>query len=171
MAAVPAISAAGCGKDAPSAAPESRQTESAPVVSAKPPSPPPRYDRDVRPILADRCFRCHGSDAAKREAELRLDDAACATADRGGFAAIKPGDPDGSELWRRVTSEDDEERMPPKISGKPPLSAAERDILRRWIAGGAAYEPHWSFVPPKAPPVPEVAHPGRVRNEIDRFIE
>lgn len=125
-----------------------------------------RYDRDVRPILADKCFRCHGPDAKTRAAELRLDEREHALATRGDDGpAIAPGDPDASELWRRIVRDDDD-RMPPPDSGKAALTAAEREVLRTWIANGAAYEPHWSFVPPQPQPVP----PGEAPHPIDRFL-
>jgi len=125
-----------------------------------------RYDRDVRPILADKCFRCHGPDAKTRAAELRLDEREAAIGPRGDDPpAIVPGDPDASELWRRL-ARDDDDRMPPPDSGKPALTAAERAIVRSWLAAGAQYEPHWSFVPPQPQPVPAGADP----HPIDRFL-
>jgi hypothetical protein len=125
-----------------------------------------RYGRDVRPILADKCFRCHGPDAKTRAAELRLDERDPAIQPRGDDApAIVPGDPEASELWRRIVRDDDD-RMPPTDSGKTALTAAERAIVRTWIAEGAAYEPHWSFVPPQSTPVPAGADP----HPIDRFL-
>jgi Protein of unknown function (DUF1553)/Protein of unknown function (DUF1549)/Planctomycete cytochrome C len=131
---------------------------------------PVRFDRDVRPILADRCFKCHGSDAKAREADLRLDLREDATRAREGTAAIVPGDPDKSEMWRRITSDDPDLVMPRPASRKPRLSEAERAIIRKWIEEGAAYEPHWAFVPPKRPSVPEVSNPAWCRNGIDRFV-
>ena len=124
-----------------------------------------RYGRDVRPILADRCFRCHGPDAQSRAADLRLDDRELATAAREHGAAIVPGDAERSLLWQRVRAHDDD-RMPPADSGKQPLSAAELNTVQAWIQAGAHYEPHWSFVPPQRPSVPTggAAHP------IDRFL-
>jgi hypothetical protein len=129
-----------------------------------------RYDRDVRPILADRCFPCHGPDAHKRQGELRLDLLEPATAPREHGPAIVPGRPDESELVRRIRNEDVDERMPPATSSRKPLDDGERDVLARWIEEGARYEPHWSFVPPVRPPVPEVRDAQGCRNEIDRFI-
>jgi hypothetical protein len=126
-----------------------------------------RYGRDIRPILSDRCFRCHGPDAGTREADLRLDVRDFAVRARASGAAIVPGDPDRSLLVARIGHSDARERMPPPRSGKPALTAGEQDLLRRWIAAGAAYEPHWAFVPPQPQPVPEVAgsaHP------VDRFL-
>jgi len=128
----------------------------------------PRYGRDVRPILSDRCFVCHGPDERKRRAGLRLDVAEEATADREGGAAIVPGAAEESELWRRITSEDPDEHMPPADSNRRPLSDDERALIRRWIDGGATYEPHWAFVAPVRPAVP--ADAGGARNAIDRFV-
>ncbi|MBL9076420.1 MAG: PSD1 domain-containing protein [Planctomycetes bacterium] len=129
-----------------------------------------RYDRDVRPILADRCFACHGPDAAAREAELRLDERGDAVRERDGAFAIVPGDVDGSELWRRITTDAAEDRMPPPDSGKKALTADEIAVLRAWIEQGAAYEPHWSFVPPVRPPLPPVRDAAWCRTPIDHFV-
>ena len=109
------------------------------------------FARDVRPLLARRCFPCHGNDEATREAGLRLDLEADALLDRDGFPAIVPGDVEASEVWARVNDEFDP--MPPEEAGAP-LSAAEREVLRRWIEGGASYTPHWSFEAPERPPAP-----------------
>ncbi len=109
------------------------------------------FARDVRPLLARRCFPCHGNDEATREAGLRLDLEAEAIRDRDGFPAIVPGDAEASELWVRVT--DDLDPMPPEEAGAP-LDEAERALLRRWIEGGASYAPHWSFEAPARPPLP-----------------
>jgi mono/diheme cytochrome c family protein len=106
------------------------------------------YSRDVRPILAAKCFVCHGPDPSSREANLRLDLREGALADLGdGFHAIVPGDPDGSEAIFRVQSEDADLRMPPK--GEP-LTEQEIKILRRWIADGAPYANHWAYEPMRA---------------------
>ncbi|MEQ1895645.1 MAG: c-type cytochrome domain-containing protein, partial [Planctomycetota bacterium] len=130
-----------------------------------------RYGRDVRPILADRCFVCHGFDDKKRQAGLRLDTFEAATAAREDGAAIVPGKPEESLLLARIHHADPDERMPPLDSRRKPLSEEEQDILARWIAAGAPYEPHWAFVPPAEQPVPTLAHPERARNEIDRFLQ
>ncbi|MBL8848352.1 MAG: PSD1 domain-containing protein [Planctomycetaceae bacterium] len=127
-----------------------------------------RFNRDIRPILADHCFTCHGADARTREADLRLDDRDSAFAPRDSAAILVPGDPDASELIRRVTAADESERMPP--ADHPPLSPAQIDVLRRWIAAGAEYEPHWAFITPVRPNVPEVRSPEWVRNPIDAFV-
>ena len=104
------------------------------------------FNRDIRPILSDRCFQCHGPDAKQREADLRLDSAEGARADLGGYAAIVSNKLDESMLWERVTSDDPDLRMPPDDTGKP-LSAEQIALLRRWIESGAEYQPHWSFMP------------------------
>ncbi len=127
------------------------------------------FNRDVRPILANKCFHCHGPDAGQREADLRLDLQEGALADLGGYAAIKPGDTEASEAIRRVFSEDDDERMPPADS-KLNLSDGEKQTLRRWVAEGAAWEEHWSFVKPVRPRLPTVIRAEWPRNAIDRFV-
>jgi hypothetical protein len=126
---------------------------------------PLEYNRDIRPILAENCFRCHGPDSAARQAELRLDQRQAAI----DAAAIAPGDPDSSELVRRINSPDPEERMPPESSHKK-LSAKQKETLRRWIAAGAEYQPHWSFIPPARPEPPQVKNPAWCRNPIDYFV-
>ena len=98
------------------------------------------FNKHIRPILSDKCFHCHGPDSAAREADLRLDREESALEDRGGYAAVVPGDPAASELMRRVTSDDEYERMPPPEMGKP-LDPDEVDILRQWIAAGAGWSP------------------------------
>lgn len=123
-----------------------------------------RFNRDIRPILSEKCLLCHGPDASHRKADLRLDVEMSATA-----SAIVPGKPDASELVARITSNDPETKMPPPGSGKE-LTKAQVDLLTRWIAQGAKYEAHWSFIPPTRPAVPEVTGDDRVRNPIDQFV-
>ncbi len=138
--------------------------------AAKPASPPAiRYGRDIRPILSDRCFTCHGPDPAKRDSKLRLDVREDATTARKGSTPIVPGHPETSELWRRIGSHDATDMMPPPSSGKRPLSADELEKVRRWIEEGAPYEPHWAFVPPKLPELPAVRDAAWVKSPIDRF--
>ena len=131
---------------------------------------PIAFNRDIRPILSDRCYQCHGPDAARRKADLRLDQEDSAKADRDGTKTIVPGDAKASELYRRITAPDTAERMPPQKSGKS-LSAAEIEKLRRWIDQGAKWQPHWSFIRPVRPQTPSVANRTRIRNAIDAFIQ
>ena len=131
--------------------------------------PPVEFNRDIRPILSDRCYVCHGPDENKRDSELRLDSAAAALADLGGHKAIVPGDLAASSLWERITTSDVALRMPPVESG-PALTAEQQALLRRWIEQGAKFERHWSFVAPQAPETPIVQHTAWPRNEIDSFI-
>jgi hypothetical protein len=129
------------------------------------------FARDVRPILAENCLRCHGNDPGHREAELRLDQfGADAEGARGAEDVIVPGDVEASEFWSRITSDDADMRMPPADSGKV-LKPEQIDVLRRWIESGAEYKPHWSFVPPARPAVPAVSRPDWVRNPIDAFVQ
>jgi len=125
------------------------------------------FNRDVRPILAARCFTCHGPDAESRKAGLRLDDPHQAKAARDGHAAIVAGDPGASEVWRRLLSDDPDERMPPKGT---PLTAAERDTIKAWIEQGAPYAAHWSWEPVQQPAVPGVADASWPRSDVDRFV-
>ena len=128
------------------------------------------FNRDIRPILSDRCYQCHGPDAARRKADLRLDQEVSAKADRDGERAIVAGKKEASELYRRTTAKDAAERMPPQKSGKT-LSPVEIEILGRWIDQGAQWQPHWSFIPPKATEVPSVKNKERIGSPIDAFIQ
>jgi hypothetical protein len=128
------------------------------------------FNRDVRPILSDRCYACHGPDKAQRKADLRLDLVDDATHDRDGHAAIVPGNPEESELVFRVEADEETVQMPPPNSGKPRLTDAQVATLRRWIEQGAEYQPHWAYIPPTRPEMPSVQRAGFVRNPIDRFI-
>jgi hypothetical protein len=123
------------------------------------------YNRDIRPILAENCFACHGPDSAARKADLRIDRRDDAVA----AGAIEPGNPDESELVRRITSNDSEELMPPPTTKKT-LSPEEKEILRQWIADGAAYQEHWSLIPPLRPAPPQVSNSAWPINPIDCFI-
>ncbi|MFT5830941.1 MAG: hypothetical protein ACI9D0_001530, partial [Bacteroidia bacterium] len=113
-----------------------------------PQEPVPQYSRDIRPLLADKCFVCHGPDETTRDSGMRLDTFAFATEDLGGYAAIVPGDLEASELWYRVQAEDPEELMPPLASHRAAFTEAELARIQRWIESGAEYEEHWAFVPP-----------------------
>ncbi len=124
------------------------------------------FSREVRPILARRCFACHGPDA--QESGLALHDPTLVfTPADSEEAAILPGNPQASELIRRVTSSDESERMPPE---EEPLTQQEIEILREWIADGATFEKHWAFVPPQAQPPQAVRYSAWVRNPIDAFV-
>ena len=126
---------------------------------------PLNFSRDVKPILSEHCFKCHGPDAAVVAAGLRLDSFEHATK-----RAITPGKPDESMLWIRISNPDPDLRMPPKDSGVKPLTEEQKGILRRWIASGAKYEVHWSLLPPKRAPLPHVSNYAWVKNPIDRFV-
>lgn len=127
------------------------------------------FNRDIRPILSSNCFDCHGFDAKRRKADMRLDTAEGATADHDGLVAVKPGDVDGSELWNRINSDDPEVVMPPPESKKT-LTTAQKDLLHRWIEQGGKYQKHWAFEPPVANPVPDGGNQSWVRNQVDAFI-
>ena len=139
-----------------------------PVVER--PSAPISFGRDVRPILSDRCFQCHGPDPATRAAGLRLDSFEEATRDRDGSIAIVPGDPEASELLARVHSERSGFTMPPPDSGKRALSDEELDVLTRWIEEGAEYEEHWAFQRTERPEAPALEEGAWGRNPIDAFV-
>ena len=129
----------------------------------------PDFVKEIRPILADHCFSCHGVDEKARKAKLRLDEREAAIAAK----ALKPGDVEGSELYKRLLSHDPEEIMPPPESKKP-LKPEQIELLRRWVAGGAPYAKHWAFVPPVAAPVPVLPasspDKSRVSDPIDAFL-
>jgi len=123
------------------------------------------YNRDIRPLLAENCFACHGPDKNNRKGKLRLDDREIALARK----AIVPGQPEKSELVTRIFSKESEEVMPPPRSHKT-LKTEQKELLKRWIAEGAAYEPYWAYIPPTRPEVPKVLDGSRVRNPIDAFV-
>lgn len=129
-----------------------------------------QFNRDIRPLLSDNCFACHGFDAKKRKAGLRLDTSEGAFApNKEGRVAIKPGDLAGSELWKRLQTTDPDDVMPPPETHKS-LTAAQKDTLKRWIEEGASYQKHWAFEPIASPTIPP-AQPGQTSwNPIDRFI-
>ncbi|MBL9116561.1 MAG: DUF1553 domain-containing protein [Verrucomicrobiaceae bacterium] len=122
------------------------------------------FNRDVRPILSENCFACHGFDPKHREADLRLDTFEGATEDREGARGIVPGDVSKSDIWKHINSTDPDEIMPPKKSNRPPLSESQRAIIKQWIEQGAKYERHWAFVPPSKAEVAKGVHP------VDHFI-
>jgi len=131
------------------------------------------FNRDVFPIFSDRCFACHGPAAKDRQATLRLDradgvDGAYRTHE--GSTAIKPGSIKGSQLWYRITTDDDDEAMPPAHARKKPLSQRERAIIKSWIEAGAPYEQFWAFVPAKKPNTPRVRDRKWSRQPIDLHV-
>lgn len=133
------------------------------LISAPALAKAPDFARDVRPILSENCFQCHGPDEENRQADLRLDLKEHALADRDGTTIIHPGSLDGSELWARISTGDEFLVMPPPGSHKS-LSGEEKELIRAWIESGAEWSEHWAFVPPKKADVPEGEDP------IDYFV-
>ena len=127
------------------------------------------FNRDIRPILSENCFHCHGQDANRREAKLRLDDRDDATRERDGRFVIAPGKPDDSELLIRLLSKDADEQMPPPSSNKH-VTPEQIALLRRWIAEGATYQKHWAFIPPQRAPLPTLTTAHWPRTALDHFI-
>jgi len=126
------------------------------------------FNRDIRPIMSDTCFHCHGFDAKSRKGGLRLDlREEALKAGKSGALAIVPGKPDESEVIKRLFTKDEDDLMPSKESHKT-LTPAQKELFRRWIAQGAVYEGHWAYAPLKSPTVP--AMPAGGRNPIDAFI-
>lgn len=128
-----------------------------------------RFNRDVRPILANACFQCHGPDPGGRKGKLRFDREEGFFGARDGGPTVVKGSPEKSPFYQRITSKDPEEVMPPPKSHKV-LKPAEKELLRKWIAGGAPWEPHWAFIKPERPAVPVVKNEKWARNAVDRFI-
>src|SRR5258708_6865214 len=126
-----------------------------------------RYNKDVRPILAENCFPCHGPDSAARKAGLRLDRPEDSTAPRNGSAPIVKGNPAASEVFKRISGP--APSMPPPITKKK-LTPEQVATLKQWIAQGAEYEKHWSYIPPVRPALPFVKDVKWVRNPIDPFF-
>ncbi len=136
---------------------------------AKPAQADVDFNREIRPILSENCFACHGPDKGKRKAKLRLDIRQGATADFGGHAAVVPGIPERSELVRRIFSRDPDEVMPPP-DGLKKLSENQKQLLQTWVREGAPWADHWSFVLPKRVPLPKTTNRQWPRNAIDQFI-
>lgn len=131
---------------------------------------PVEFNRDIRPIMSDTCFFCHGPDKAKRKAGLRLDDRDVAIAERDGIRAIVPGKPEESDAIDRLFSTDPEGMMPPPDSNKK-VTAEQRELIKRWVAEGAVYQPHWAYIPPQRPVAPAIQdkrYPAK--DPIDAFI-
>ncbi len=138
----------------------------APLQAAANTSDTVDYGRDIRPILAENCFYCHGQDASKRKAKMRLD---TFEGQRGKSGIIIPGRPDDSELIKRILTADHDDLMPPEDSHRA-LKEAQKQLLRRWIAEGATFDSHWAFATPSRPAEPAVRNAAWVRNPIDRFV-
>jgi mono/diheme cytochrome c family protein len=130
---------------------------------------PVDFHRDIRPILSETCFQCHGPDEKQRKAHLRLDTKDGAFAELDGHFAIVAGKPEESHLVQRITAKDPKERMPPPKTGKK-LSPEQIELIRRWVEQGAKWSSHWSFIAPVGPATPDVRNPRWVRNPIDAFI-
>lgn len=128
------------------------------------------YNRDIRPILSDKCYQCHGPDEAERQTNLRLDEQTSAFSEvESGDRAIVPGDADDSEIIRRITAEDDDLKMPPPETAKR-VSSDELTLLKQWIQSGAKWGTHWAFAGPIRPRLPEVQNTSWPKNAIDYFI-
>lgn len=129
------------------------------------------FNRDIHPILSDRCFHCHGPDEHDRKKKLRLDitdskDGAYRI--HKGKAAIKPGSPEESTVWQRIITDDEDDVMPPSDSHKKPLTAEEKNLIKQWIKEGAEYQDFWAFVPPAKQKIPAVK--AKTFNPIDNFV-
>ena len=131
---------------------------------------PLQFNRDIRPILAEKCFQCHGQDAKKRKGALRLDvqEFALGKAESGEFAIVS-GHPELSAVITRIFSTDKDELMPPPKTHRH-LSPEEKSTLKRWVEEGAQYQAHWSFIAPVKTTLPRVKNAGWLRNSIDQFV-
>jgi hypothetical protein len=127
------------------------------------------FARQIRPILAENCFECHGPEPRGRKGKLRLDDRESQLRDRGGYAVVVPNRPDESELIRRIRAETPDERMPPPDSRRA-LTPGQVELLERWVAEGAVWSEHWAYAPVVRPAIPAVRRPGWCRNPIDAFV-
>jgi len=128
-----------------------------------------KFNRDIRPLLSDNCFNCHGPDSSRRKAGLRLDTEEGIFGKRDDGPIVVKGAPGKSPLFARISSHDPQEVMPPPKSNKK-LTAAQKETLRRWIEEGAPFENHWAFVKPTRPALPAVKNPGWIKNPVDAFI-
>ncbi|HEV3145147.1 MAG TPA: PSD1 and planctomycete cytochrome C domain-containing protein [Gemmataceae bacterium] len=134
-------------------------------VQAAEPGKPVDYTRDIKPILSDRCYACHGPDEKQRQKNLRLD-----VRENAIKSAITPGDADSSELVDRLQAEEKDYYMPPPSSKKPRLTKEQIELIKRWINAGAKFDEHWAYVKPLRPQVPTALNPNWVRNPIDNFV-
>jgi hypothetical protein len=141
-----------------------------PLAAPAAPTAPVSFNRDIRPLMSNTCFHCHGPDASHRKAKLRLDlREEALKPGKSGELPIVPGKPDESEILKRIFSTDEDELMPPPEEHKP-FTPEQKETFRRWVAEGAVYEPHWAYTPltQPAPPVPKDAAWGK--NPVDAFI-
>jgi hypothetical protein len=130
-----------------------------------------QFNRDIRPILSERCYTCHGPDKANRKTNMHFDteEGAFTPLTSGGFAIVR-GDPSQSVMYKRISSDDESIRMPPAYMGLPKLSAHEIELIRRWIEQGAKWQKHWSFIPPERQPLPEINHKTWPRVPFDYYV-
>jgi hypothetical protein len=140
-------------------------TSASRATAAEPPAKPVDFNRDIRPLLAAKCYACHGPDEGRRKGKFRLD-----VKEEAHKKAIKPGDAAGSILVKRITSDDLDKVMPPPSAKTDPLTPQQIELLRRWIDQGAKYEIHWAYIKPTRPALPEVKNKEWVKNAIDAFI-
>jgi mono/diheme cytochrome c family protein len=127
------------------------------------------FNRDIRQLLSNNCFQCHGPDKGHRKANLRLDIREVAVASRGDMTPIVPGDSAASEVVRRIMTDDPADMMPPPESEKR-LTPEQKELIARWIDEGAEYEPHWSYIEPERPAPPPVQQSEPIKNDIDKFV-
>ena len=132
-----------------------------------------QFNRDIRPLLSDRCFACHGPDPGQRKGKLLLDitdGPEGAYRARDGVAAIQPGSPEQSSVWQRIATSDPDDIMPPLDAHQKPLTAREKELFRKWIQDGGRYQDFWAFIPPRKPELPENTDKDWSRRPIDRFV-
>ncbi len=147
------------------------------VIAAQQPAPvtkaaterPIDFQREIRPILSDNCFQCHGPDKETRMADLRLDTKEGALATRKSGSPVTPGSASKSLIYQRITAASKAQIMPP-VHSRRTLTTGQKDLIRRWIEQGAPWKEHWAFVPPARPPLPAVTNVRWIRNPIDRFV-
>lgn len=143
---------------------------SSPGLASEPSATAIDYQRDIRPILSDKCYFCHGPDEKHRKADLRIDSREGIFQQQEKRHVVAAGKPDESELWLRISTADPDQRMPPADSGKS-LSAKERELIRRWIAEGAAWKEHWAYAVPIRPVITDQSDVGHAESDLDRLIQ